>query len=1330
MRRLFYRLIFSSAVLAFVLIPQVTRAQPAIGDITAGPGAMIDLEGLLPQDCRIASQMPTDTTQARAQLPCRKVKVVQDALNLLIDPRHVRVANEKLSALPFVYPGEDLTSIVTTHATVLACLTDGMLLGESIEDFCDGILGYQPEIDDIRRQLFFGQHWDGDVSGIPGDCKENPFNTFEGDLKAAFPKMAALLIAASMPTDRVDAEIFDEAWMWELPNAYARIPDLNERAEMMIEDVNGWIADAGISVFADAGTTEAIDEGCVPGDFDFILEHVVNFLHIFQDRPDLLSTKSVERLIFKDAFGTGPLIGLPTATWAGSAVPFSGQGYERELWYGQNIPLEVPGPLPLGTHIDFALAETENHVLMVLAHYYLINQWLSTGKRGAPEDLADVAPPGVDPDKWFATEGSPLQEKLRDVLARVPHNGFFETNARPYHGHTASALIALAGYAEDDLIRTEAQNALHFAATKFAFQSYEGRRFTPQRRNCEYVDELNLYNRDSLGRALGWLSGAYKWNDSPYGFRTARQDPPSCFSEDGPLGPGLNPDCPWRFYTWKRDAGIEGIAGSDDPAIVDNVPVNPEMVDTFAEKIPATVEEMADDMPGPVFSNNLYLLFSGYELPRAIHDFMLDKQDGYYARMTSQYEADHYPIRPLGGIVTPGYFTFDQPFQSSGNNERVPEFYFAGPGFMNIAGGIYNPLYDRFFQDYFSGGEDSPYGIPSNPFPPGISTCNGGNKAVEQYDFLSKPYSVLTSVPSRPDALDHDEDGIEDEPLFYAPFGTWEQTDPGYNLTATQENMPMMRGDIRRFYKSANIATYKNFSYGYAVRRQDNVADDLEWFDLKKGVFDQILNLAPSILKLLDTYLAPYSKKDLDFPHYIPPSWEAENVPRADFSIQAASFRVYDLRDLMEDNGQAPLYMITARVRKKSAGLWSKKVSRGFWEVVPGDAFPSLEALVQRVKDFNPKGNFRFGYTDTIFGNNKHYKYRLAVSGERIRLSQYYGAIFENLRHRNEGTVQGIISIADNEGDEISRAEVHLHYMNSAFMNRLPLIDVKAVEPDFGFARLEPDANDEGADPRGPYLFYACAQNGWFFVNRPPDPMVPGDQGRWFFADSRRNQIGAPYFQGGTFTDDEVWRTGCGAGTGGGWVPQPPENGEPDECSNPDDCPRPNPDGGPDNNDGPQCTSVNRTCETVSQCQRGEICADLDGDGRSQCMCDPALLPDLVPLPGHSTNVVGLPGNGYCAPRDTPGASQEITVRVRNFGGVSAAASQIMVDFEGVTAAPVDVAQLDAGDQATRTIPIPSGCYANGTSCGFDIIVDGANSVVETFESNNEASAFCHSAPG
>ena len=98
-------------------------------------------------------------------------------------------------------------------------------------------------------------------------------------------------------------------------------------------------------------------------------------------------------------------------------MPFSGQDFERELYYGQSIELGLPGPGEL--HKDFALAETENHVLMTLSHYYLVNQWLSAGKRGAPEDLADVAPPGVDPETWFATEGSPLQEKMRDVLGRV-----------------------------------------------------------------------------------------------------------------------------------------------------------------------------------------------------------------------------------------------------------------------------------------------------------------------------------------------------------------------------------------------------------------------------------------------------------------------------------------------------------------------------------------------------------------------------------------------------------------------------------------------------------------------------------------------------------------------------------------------------------------------------------------------------------------------------------------------------------------------------------------------------------------------------------------------
>jgi len=102
-------------------------------------------------------------------------------------------------------------------------------------------------------------------------------------------------------------------------------------------------------------------------------------------------------------------------------------------------------------------------------------------------------------------------------------------------------------------VRNNAQNALHFLATKFAFQSLDGRRYTPMRRNCEYAEDLVMYNRDALAFSLGVLSGAYKWNDSPYGLRKSLADAGACFSG--------KPDCHWHQYTWKNDAKLNDSLG-------------------------------------------------------------------------------------------------------------------------------------------------------------------------------------------------------------------------------------------------------------------------------------------------------------------------------------------------------------------------------------------------------------------------------------------------------------------------------------------------------------------------------------------------------------------------------------------------------------------------------------------------------------------------------------------------------------------------------------------------------------------------------------------------
>lgn len=1063
---------------------------PELGAELLTGDPFIELDGLTSAECRKPSIMPKMVEEAQAYLPCRQMKVVQHWLDAMLDERVFRATEAQLEPTPDDFDGE--------------------------LDLNDG---------DRRRQYFFGRYWDthvlnnaSTIGACDEECRNQAIEGFESDLRQVFQKLMAVLIASTTPSDRNDG---GEDWWWELPTPYADVANLNLRAQMMRDDVNTWIQKSGLWVFADAGTGDQIDEGKVRGDFDFLLIEIVHFLYGLEDRPDLLYDSSIETLLRK-GWGNPEFseIGLLVpAGWTDSKIPFSGQDFERELWNGQNISIGF-------SHLDFSLAETENHVLMTLAHYYLINQWILNGYRGTPENLQELAPSDWNAEDWFAYQNVPLADVVRDVVSRPMHSGFFEDNARPYHGFSFQALLAFVRYAEDDVIRKEAENALHFAATKFAFQSLDGRRYTPMRRNCEYANELHIYNRDAAALGLGVLSGAYKWNDSPYGLKPSLSNPGVCFLQ----GNGATSDCYWPKYTWKDDRG-EDENGNTLP------PEERNSDDLGGEQIATTAEELRNDVPDSgALGRAIWTAFSGYELPRAVHDFMLNKYDG--------------------------------------------------------------------------------------------------NKSVEQYDYLSRPYTILTEVPTVKGA--NEDDNAEDAGniLYYKPFDTGKT----WTFDEVNQYLPFMRGDTDRWYKSANIATYKNFSYGYRInfKLEETVNSPLDWcFGVP----------------------VDYEKKDLDFPQELPESWLDENqVSTKEFGIGIARFRLYDLRDVLQNEGQTGFYLVTARVRKRSASPWSKKVGRGFWEVVPSHLFDNLDELEARVKEYNKPEGFSSRYT---LKKHKHYTYRLATSGETVRLSQYYGAIFLNCQADadNEGRVQGIIDVKEPQGDGYSKSDVFVEFMDNNDMNNLPLIDVKAVNPDYSFTT---DKNDN-------FVYYACARDGWLFVNNVVN-------GSYLFADSRHGSgfeddplLTTPYWVAGTFQDDQPWGALCGYGSGSGWEPAPPENGEPEQCSDP------------------------QLCEPEENRERPDLTVEI-------------LRIDEV-----------CPTEDICEPRTL--------LEIKNIGTADAPAFNFQVRFDpeqSVTVNQVFANGLAAGDSFQTTIVglTDSSCF--DPSCTVCVIVDSEQQVEEIDESNNE----------
>ena len=1152
-------------------------AAPLAGFVYGGPPTpFIDLGGLTPCECRQPSVMATTVEEGRSRLGCRQLKLVQHWLNAMVaEPRY------------------------RAKRTYLGDPEEGTL----------DLSG--PENVERRQQYFFGEFWSTfAANSVP---QEDAIKDFDGDLRDAFPRMTAVLIASTHPVDRDDAFAGDQ-WWWELPEPYRSIDDLDERAAVMRQDVNEWIQKSGLWIYADAGTDSGgLVLSAPEGDFDFILSRLIAFMYRFKDHPELVDDVSMEVLIRK-SWPEKQDTKVANTAWTPTNVPFSGQEYELELTYNPSLTV--------------FLAETENHVLMTLVHYFLMNQWIANGFRGTPDDPGNGAID--DPDAWFSATKGPLYDKVRDVLARVVHQGMFEENATPYQHYSFHALLTFSTFAEDPIIAAEAKNAVLFLVTRFAFQSLDGRRWAPMRRNCAYADSLDLYGGVAL--AVGALSGAYKWNDSPYGYRLTAADSGACFDEAAVSDCA---SCFWHTYTWKSDLGPD--YDPDD---------GPQPDDSAGENVTFDSTELANDLPdtGTGLAIALDAAFSRFVIPATVHGFLIRKHDGYLARMTSQYDRDHYPIG-LVPPVFPSYFSGDEAIDGKTDNERTPELYFAGNGFLNVAGGIYNTLYESAL-----GGEGTAYNIPANPFPPITSTCTDKNPAVEQYDNLSRPYTVLSQVPQATEPFT--------DRSYYRPYllhGGLERVRP---------EQPLMRGFGERWYKSANVATYKNFSYGYRTGLGPDVL--AEW----------------EITTPLDLCLwvpTVYEKLDMEFPHDLPDEWlQSKAVPKTSFSIGMAAFRVYDTCEWHEQRGQTGYYLVTARVRKKSLDPWSRKVSRGFWEAVPCDGpYGSLAEVASAVKHLNKKEWFPSKY---LLDADKHYQYRLATTREYVRLSQYYGAQFLNCGiadPTNEGRTQGIIQIKDADGNDIPMADVFLRFMSNGLMNELPLIDVKAVDEGYDFILGQ----------NGQYRYYACARDGWLAV----DDFVDGT---YLFVDSRRGpglsddpEHPTPYWEEGVFTDATPWGVACGYGGEGTWNPAPPDNGKPTDCAYPELCPADPHDPGPGDPGGNPPGGGH------------------PGDGEH---------PDLFPRTA-------------CVKHDPFGVPHQLNVDVRNAGPGAAGASTTRVEFADGTVHLVPTPALAVGAMHQFGIALPDACLGAAGSCAFTVVADSADVLDETDEANNEREDVCAS---
>lgn len=217
-----------------------------------------------------------------------------------------------------------------------------------------------------------------------------------------------------------------------------------------------------------------------PHDYDFYLVQMAHILYAFRDKPRILRDDAVWAMLWQTRTGS-----------SAGFVPLAGQAVDYLTFQESGI----------------TVGETENHVLMQVAWQYLANQWVWNNYRGDSR-IAGIRTTAHN------NQGGALEAFVLKAINRIVHCGYFETNARAYQSFSLHPLMLLYSYADSEKIRTAARNALDFTAVKFAFQSYQGRRYGLQRRNYEdYRFKTGLYDNDYVPAMFGVLTGDYIKDD-------------------------------------------------------------------------------------------------------------------------------------------------------------------------------------------------------------------------------------------------------------------------------------------------------------------------------------------------------------------------------------------------------------------------------------------------------------------------------------------------------------------------------------------------------------------------------------------------------------------------------------------------------------------------------------------------------------------------------------------------------------------------------------------------------------------------------------------------
>jgi DNA-binding beta-propeller fold protein YncE len=789
-------------------------------------------------------------------------------------------------------------------------------------------------------------------------------------------------------------------------------------------------------------------------DYDFLLRDIVALIHIFIDKPEILTNEMIRKLIGQDQISFSQSGSSYVAT---GRVPFSGQNLDEWLAEGPSgrhyfqeyllpapIPIILPPPAPpisflINPKYKLSTPETENHLLGIYAWRFLVNEYLTYVASLSPEndpfkrfDPYLKALVDSDPDRY---KNNPATlDWVLQLLGRIPHSGLFEANAKPYESVSILGIMAFYQAADrlfpnDPMrqkIKTAAQNALDYLAAEYAFQSFEGKRISPSRRNQHESENVGFYASDYLANMFGILTGAYVYSDDNGAANTT-----SCVCDggkydlhlmsvltiDGLMNEGrnlfiaalVNTNLHIRIFDTNGqkvvDKGESELVAGEKlitlKALLNNNPGTSGLSCEAKQKIIEDAAFIADygytkggatDEPcwatpyhwSAIDQNGgfaLWSMLSGYRVPACIHDFMLNKHGGYFARIQTRYSRSSYPLEvtfspivfsPVGEPPTPS-FSRPRYFQEVSSGHVSAENY-------DVAGSQgFEPITQSYFAtpDYLNsvGGHPSSYylGHLNLPVLPDViaDTVAKGIEQVRNYDQITRPSTLITR-------------------------GNLQIRDKN-DIAALERSLPTMRGDDR-FQFSRNLSTYKNFSLGYIFY------DDRD--------------------------------RHLDWPQRYPDSWKDFLVER--FGIGRAAFHVFDFT-AQPEHPLAGYYWVLAQFSKSENKSDFRNYGRGFWEVVPGHQFPNTGALVANIQANNPGSHF-----DNDEKN--HYTYRLASTGERVVIDNRFGS---------PAASQAILEIWTRDESPIPLNTYTADLRDESALRQLPLLDVWQVDRDYNFTGMK-----------------------------------------------------------------------------------------------------------------------------------------------------------------------------------------------------------------------------------------------------------------------------------